>query len=73
MLTEESKIAKLTAGYVHYNFSHGLVSWIKKHVKYADLEAEEIRKVRSNESILSILKKRIDLRIKIKSFHILCH
>lgn len=36
-LTEESKIGKLSAGYLHYNFSHGLGSWIKKHIKYAIL------------------------------------
>jgi glycosyltransferase involved in cell wall biosynthesis len=66
VLTAESKIAKLSAGYVHYNFSHGLEAWIKKHVKYAILEAEEIRKVRSQESVVRILKNRMDLRITIK-------
>jgi hypothetical protein len=26
--------------YLHYNFSHGLASWLRKHVKYAEDEAE---------------------------------
>lgn len=31
--------------YLHYNFSHGLAAWLRKHVKYAEEEARQIRMV----------------------------
>ena len=32
--------------YLHYNFSHGLASWLRKHVRYAEDEAELLARTR---------------------------
>ncbi len=42
-------VGKLTAPYLHLNFSHGLVQWFEKHNGYSNREAEEavhLRKTR---------------------------
>jgi glycosyltransferase involved in cell wall biosynthesis len=36
--------------YLHYNFSHGLVSWLRKHVRYADDEADLLVHARRGEA-----------------------
>ena len=35
--------------YLHYNFSHGVTQWLRKHVDYADAEAEQFFRDRQEE------------------------
>jgi glycosyltransferase involved in cell wall biosynthesis len=35
--------------YLHYNFSHGLANWLRKHVRYAEDEAELLVRTRRGE------------------------
>ncbi len=35
--------------YLHYNFSHGLVNWLRRHVKYAEDEADLLVRTRRGE------------------------
>jgi glycosyltransferase involved in cell wall biosynthesis len=35
--------------YLHYNFSHGLANWLRKHVKYAEDEADLLVRMRRGE------------------------
>ena len=34
------RIGTFSEPYLHYNFSHGLVAWLHKHVKYAEDERD---------------------------------
>jgi glycosyltransferase involved in cell wall biosynthesis len=36
------QIGTLLEPYLHYNFSHGITQWLRKHVGYADAEAEQL-------------------------------
>jgi hypothetical protein len=36
------RVATFAEPYLHYNFSHGMRSWLLKHVRYAEDEAREI-------------------------------
>jgi glycosyltransferase involved in cell wall biosynthesis len=36
--------------YLHYNFSHGLASWLRKHVRYAEDEAELLVRMRLGQA-----------------------
>jgi glycosyltransferase involved in cell wall biosynthesis len=42
--------AKFDEPYLHYSFSHGLKSWLQKHIRYADDEATELVKARLGEA-----------------------
>jgi hypothetical protein len=37
-----SRVGTFPEPYLHYNFSHGLAAWLRKHVKYAEDEAHII-------------------------------
>jgi glycosyltransferase involved in cell wall biosynthesis len=39
--------------YLHYNFSHGVASWLRKHVRYAEDEAELLVRVRRGRAASS--------------------
>lgn len=41
------RTAKFNEPYLHYSFSHGLTSWLQKHVRYAQDEANELVKARN--------------------------
>ena len=41
------RTARFNEPYLHYSFSHGLTSWLQKHVRYAHDEAEELVKARN--------------------------
>jgi glycosyltransferase involved in cell wall biosynthesis len=41
------RTAKFNEPYLHYSFSHGLTSWLQKHVRYAHDEAVELVKARN--------------------------
>jgi hypothetical protein len=38
----KSRIGVFEEAYLHYAFSHGLSSWLKRHVNYASAEANEL-------------------------------
>ena len=44
------RIGTFSEPYLHYNFSHGLVAWLHKHVRYAEDEARLIRETRAGRS-----------------------
>ncbi len=44
------KTAKFEEPYLHYSFSHGLKSWLQKHIRYAEDEATELVKARLKEA-----------------------
>jgi glycosyltransferase involved in cell wall biosynthesis len=43
------RVATFDEPYLHYNFSHGLVSWLRKHVTYAEDEAEMLVRMRRGD------------------------
>ena len=43
------RIGTFDEPYLHYNFSHGLSGWLRKHVKYAEDEAKLIARARRGE------------------------
>jgi glycosyltransferase involved in cell wall biosynthesis len=40
----EDRIAVFPEAYLHFSFSHGLVAWLKRHLRYAEEEVEELRR-----------------------------
>lgn len=38
---EPEQVGTFSEPYLHYNFSHGLTQWLRKHVGYAEAEAEQ--------------------------------
>jgi len=42
----QSCIETLDEPYLHYNFSHGLVAWLRKHIRYAEDEARLLLSLR---------------------------
>lgn len=44
-----SRLAVFPEAYLHYSFSHGLPAWLRKHLKYAEDEVEEIVRDRAGE------------------------
>ncbi len=41
------RVGTFDVPYLHYNFSHGLANWLRKHVKYAQDEADLLMQTRS--------------------------
>jgi hypothetical protein len=46
-------VGVLDEPYLHYNFSHGLAAWLRRHVKYADDEATVVARIRRGEAATS--------------------
>lgn len=44
------RVGTFEVPYLHYNFSHGLANWLRKHVKYAEDEADLLVRMRKGES-----------------------
>jgi glycosyltransferase involved in cell wall biosynthesis len=59
------KTAKFEEPYLHYSFSHGLTSWLQKHIRYAHDEAIELVKARNglDQSIIERNGKAADLGV----------
>ncbi|HEY7551450.1 MAG TPA: glycosyltransferase family 2 protein [Hyphomicrobiaceae bacterium] len=43
------RVGMFNEPYLHYNFSHGLVNWLRKHVRYAEDEANLLVRMRRGE------------------------
>jgi glycosyltransferase involved in cell wall biosynthesis len=59
------RIAKFNEPYLHYSFSHGLTSWLQKHVRYAHDEAAELVKERraAKQPVLELDGKALDKNV----------
>ncbi len=44
---QPERVGTFDVPYLHYNFSHGLANWLRKHVKYAQDEADLLVQTRS--------------------------
>jgi len=47
------RVGTFDVPYLHYNFSHGLAGWLRKHVKYAEDEANLLVQTRSGKTSAS--------------------
>lgn len=52
--TTPDKIGTFDEPYLHYNFSHGIASWFRKHIQYAEQEANEAKKRKASVDVTSV-------------------
>lgn len=66
------RTTKFNEPYLHYSFSHGLTSWLQKHVRYAHDEAIELIRVRNglkqafNEPVIQATDQSVNSRRRMK-------
>ncbi len=46
------QLGTISEPYLHYNFSHGLAEWLRKHVSYAEAEAAQLFRDREDPALL---------------------
>src|SRR5262249_25548385 len=46
-----NRVGTFDEPYLHYSFSHGLKSWLKRHAEYAEAEAVVLVKARQRNSV----------------------